>query len=256
MSKRSSHRIESPDNRVFKQLAKTLDVRGIRKLEQAIVSGSKIVADVLRDSPDLVEAWISAPAHPSPPELPAHANWYELEPRLFRKLDVAGTGTPLLLVKVPATPAWNPGDGARGCTLLIPFQDPENVGAVIRSAVAFGVERIVLLAESAHPFHPKAVRASGGAVFAAKLFDGPPLHAVPDAVPVVALSASGRSIADFAFPERFALLPGIEGPGLPERFHARALAIPMTGKVESLNAAAATSIALYLWSQSRAKPAR
>jgi tRNA G18 (ribose-2'-O)-methylase SpoU len=95
------------------------------------------------------------------------------------------------------------------------------------------------------------VRASGGAVFAAKLFDGPPLHSVPDAVPVVALSAGGRSISEFAFPDRFVLLPGVEGPGLPERFRQRALAIPMTGKVESLNAAAATSIALYLWSQSR-----
>ena len=251
MSTPSPHRIESPDNRVFKQLAKTLDVRGIRKLERALVSGPKIVADVLRDSPELVEAWVSAPSHPAPSNLPSHAGWYELAPALFRKVDSAGTGTPLLLVKVPAIPTWSPDDIARGCTLLVPFQDPENVGAVIRSAVAFGVAHVVLLDEAAHPFHPKAVRASGGAVFAAKLFDGPPLHAVPDAVPVVALSAGGRSIADFAFPDRFVLLPGIEGPGLPERFHSRALAIPMTGNVESLNAAAATSIALYLWSQSR-----
>ena len=246
-----SHRIESSDNRVFKQLAKTLDVRGIRKLERALVSGSKIVADLLRDSPELIEAWVATPSHPAPVHLPAHANWYELAPPLFRKLDVAGTGTPLLAVKVPAIPAWNPGEIASGCTLLVPFQDPENVGTVIRSAVAFGVEHVVLLDEAAHPFHPKAVRASGGAVFTAQLFDGPPLHALPDAVPVVALSAGGRSISDFAFPDRFVLLPGVEGPGLPERFRARALAIPMTGKVESLNAAAATSIALYLWSQSR-----
>ena len=247
-----SHRIESSDNRVFKQLAKTLEVRGIRKLERALVSGSKMVADLLRDSPELVEAWVATPSHPAPSKLPAHAKWYELAPPLFRKLDVAGTGTPLLAVKVPAIPAWNPDDIARGCTLLVPFQDPENVGTVIRSAVAFGVAHVVLLEEAAHPFHPKSVRASGGAVFTAQLFDGPSLHALPDAVPVVALSAGGRSISDFAFPDRFVLLPGVEGPGLPERFRARALAIPMTGKVESLNAAAATSIALYLWSQSRA----
>ena len=251
MSTPSPHRIESADNRVFKQIAKTLDVRGIRKLERALVAGPKIVADVLRDSPELVEAWLSAPSHPAPSNLPSHAVWYELAPPLFRKLDTAGTGTPMLVVKVPDIPTWNHEELARGCTLLVPFQDPENVGTVIRSAVAFGVAHVVLLDEAAHPFHPKAVRASGGAVFAAKLFDGPPLHAVPDAVPVVALSAGGRSIADFAFPDRFVLLPGLEGPGLPARFHSRALAIPMTGNVESLNAAAATSIALYLWSQSR-----
>ena len=246
-----SHRIESSDNRFFKQLAKTLDVRGIRKLERALVSGPKIVADLLRDSPELVEAWIATPSHPVPSNLPAHAKCYELAPPLFRKLDAAGTGTPLLAVKVPALPTWDSDNIARGCTLLVPFQDPENVGTVIRSAVAFGVAHVVLLDEAAHPFHPKAVRASGGAVFAAKLFDGPPLHSVPDAVPVVALSAGGRSISEFAFPDRFVLVPGVEGPGLPERFRQGALAIPMTGKVESLNAAAATSIALYLWSQSR-----
>lgn len=251
MTTPSPHRIESPDNRVFKQLAKTLDVRGIRKFERALVSGPKIVADVLRGSPELVEAWVATPAHDAPADLPAHAHWYQLSPALFRTLDVAGTGTPLLVVKVPKLPVWNSDDIARGCTLLVPFQDPENVGAVIRSAVAFGVAHVVLLDEAAHPFHPKAVRASAGAVFAAKLFDGPPLHAVPDAVPVVALSAGGRSIADFAFPDRFVLLPGIEGPGLPERFHSRAVAVPISENVESLNAAAATSIALYLWSQSR-----
>ena len=56
---------------------------------------------------------------------------------------------------------------------------------------------------------------------------------------------------DFEFPQGFGLLPGVEGPGLPDRFRAHALAIPMAGNVESLNAATAAAIALYLWSRSR-----
>jgi tRNA G18 (ribose-2'-O)-methylase SpoU len=251
MSTRSFRRIESEDNRLFKQLVKALSGRGIRKSDTALVSGAKIVADVLRASPGIGEAWISTSKHAPPPDaLPTRAAWYELSPALFRQLDVSGTDAPLLLVATPTLAPWRAEDGfAPGCSVLVPFQDPENVGAVIRSAVAFGAARVILLTEAAHPYHPKAVRASGGAVFLAHLLQGPSLDELPESLPIVALSAEGADVATFAFPDRFGLLPGIEGPGLPERFRARAVSIPMAGVVESLNAASAAAIALYLWSQ-------
>jgi tRNA G18 (ribose-2'-O)-methylase SpoU len=109
---------------------------------------------------------------------------------------------------------------------------------------------VILLAESAHPYHPKALRASGGAVFAAALMRGPSLDDLPATLPIVALSREGRDVAGFPFPQSFGLLPGMEGPGLPVRFRAQTVAIPMAGNVESLNAATAAAIALYLWSRS------
>ncbi len=253
MSTRSFRRIESEDNRLFKQLAQTLTGRGIRKHDAALVAGSKIIADILRASPRIAQAWIAAPKMAPPPaDLPAHAAWYELAPRLFKKLDVNGTGAPLLWVTPPALATWLPKDGfAPGCTVLVPFQDPENVGAVIRSAVAFGATHVVLLEEAAHPYHPKALRASGGAVFLATLRRGPSLRALDEALPIVALSAEGADVAGFEFPPRFGLLPGVEGPGLPERFRKHALSIPISGAVESLNAATAVAVALYVWSRRR-----
>jgi tRNA G18 (ribose-2'-O)-methylase SpoU len=257
MNTRSFRRIESEDNRLYKQLVQTLSGRGVRKHDAAIVSGAKIIADLLRTSPDLAQAWISTPKQsPPPPELPERAAWYQIAPSLFRTLDVAGTDAPLLLVATPEMPAWDPEQLARGCTLLVPFQDPENVGAVIRSAVAFGVSEIVLLAEAAHPYHPKVLRASGGAVFLATLRRGPSIAELPDALPIVALSSEGAGVSTFAFPDRFALLPGVEGPGLPERFRAHALSIPMSERIESLNAATAAAIALYVWSETRRETRR
>jgi 16S rRNA (guanine527-N7)-methyltransferase len=251
-TRHSVRRIESEDNRFFKQLEETLTGRGIRKYDAALVSGSKIVADVLRTSPELCEAWIgTSKLPPPPPALPKRAAWYELSARLFQKLDISGTGAPLLLIKTPPIPSWQPEEGfVRGCSVLVPFQDPENVGAVIRSAVAFGAARVILLAESAHPYHPKALRASGGAVFAAALVRGPSVNDLPATLPVVALSPEGRDIAGVAFPESFGLLPGLEGPGLPPQFRGRSVSIPTTDNVESLNAATAAAIALFLWSRS------
>jgi 16S rRNA (guanine527-N7)-methyltransferase len=141
-----------------------------------------------------------------------------------------------------------------GCTLFVPFQDPENVGAVIRSAAAFGVARVVLLREAAHPFHPRSARAAGPSLFQVPLLRGPSLADLETRhAPLIALATDGPELAAEPFPERFGLVPGVEGPGLPAHLRGGTRRrIPIAPGVESLNAAAATAIALYAWSQSRA----
>jgi 16S rRNA (guanine527-N7)-methyltransferase len=246
--------IASEQNDTFKNLKRLLSGRGIRKQERALVSGTKQVEDVLTAFPERALAWITDETLPPPPDgAPSRMGWYRLSRPLFKTLDVNGTRFPLLLQSVPGMEKWRRQDGfAPGCSLLVPFQDPENVGAVIRSAVAFGVRRIILLSESANPYHPKAIRASGGAVFHAELFQGPSIKDLPTDLAVVSLSAEGEDIGRFFFPESFGLLPGAEGSGLPGGFRKNALAIPISGVVESLNAATAAGIALYLWSRSSA----
>jgi len=245
--------IASEQNSTFKKLKKLLSGKGARKQQQALVSGRKQVRELIRNFPENCEAWISDESHPPPPpDAPCSMLWYRLAPDLFRTLDIHGTRSPLLLAGTPAIPVWHPQEGfSAGCTLLIPFQDPENTGAVIRSAVAFGVRRVVLLAESAHPFHPKAIRASGGTVFAAELCQGPSIADLPADLPLVALSGEGPDIAAAPFPEAFGLLPGVEGGGLPAHLRKKAVSIGIAPEVESLNAATAAGIALYLYSRSR-----
>jgi tRNA G18 (ribose-2'-O)-methylase SpoU len=178
--------------------------------------------------------------------------WYQLAPPLYEALDLFGTSYPIVLVRIDEVPKWSPSEGfPEGCTLFVPFQDPENVGAVIRSAVAFGAAEIILLAESANPYHPKSVRASGGSVFRAKLLEGPSIQDLPEDLPIVPLSKEGKKISDSTFPAKFGLLPGVEGPGLPDRFRKAGVSIPISGEVESLNAVVATAIALFEWAKGR-----
>jgi 16S rRNA (guanine527-N7)-methyltransferase len=239
--------IESENNETFRALRKLLGPRGIRKQLQALVFGQKQVSETLVRLPEKCIAWISRGDHDPPPDsVPRHLMWYQLDPALYETLDLFGTSYPILLVKIDEIPKWTPSDGLpEGCTLFVPFQDPENVGAVIRSAVAFGVAGIIVLAEAANPYHPKSMRASGGAVLSARLLDGPSINDLPDDLPIVSLSKEGKKISDFKFPSKFGLLPGIEGPGLPDRFRKTAVSIPIFPGVESLNAVVATAIALF-----------
>jgi len=253
MKRHLVRRIDSEKNELFRDLKKLLGSRGIKKQQRALVAGARQVAEILKSTPDLCEAWISPDdSAPPPPAAPEQLAWFQVERQLFAKIDIFGTGTPLLVVRVPVIPRWQPEDGLpEGCTLFVPFQDPENVGAVIRSAVAFGATQVILLAESAHPCHPKALRASGGVALQARLLAGPALDDLPSDLPLLPLAADGEPLSRVVFPERFGLLVGMEGPGLPEKWRERAVAIPIAGEVESLNAAAAAAIALYVWSQSR-----
>jgi tRNA G18 (ribose-2'-O)-methylase SpoU len=174
-----------------------------------------------------------------------------LKKSFYNEIDPFNTPGPLATVSTPAMKEWNRTAGP-GCTLMVPFQDPVNVGASIRSAAGFGVERIVMLKEAAHPFHPRSVRASAGCVFGVTIETGPSVHELDGIVrerglAVVALDRGGAPLDSFTFPDRFLLVPGLEGTGLPEALRSGAVSIPLREEVESLNGPVALSIALYEW---------
>jgi 16S rRNA (guanine527-N7)-methyltransferase len=242
------HLISSEENPRFKSLKKLLTGRGIKKAGQALMAGARPVEEMLVRHPDRCLAWITSESNQPPPEDIGKMQWLQLSQPLFQALDIFGTHAPLLLISVQEMSAWSPADGfSEGCSLLIPFQDPENVGAAIRSAAAFGVSEVIMLAESAHPYHPKALRASGGVVPSVRLRQGPPLNLLTDELPIMALSADGSDISAVKFPATFGLLAGLEGQGLPETWRRAAVRIPIDPVAESLNAAATIAVALYEW---------
>lgn len=238
--------ISSSANSTFKKLASLLVSKGMQKSQSAILSGETFIHEIIKNHIDRVTAWITGDDTRPPPGIP---RWYRLSKPLFAKLDVFGTNKPLITVSAPELALYDEENPwPVGCTLFIPFQNPDNCGAVIRTAAAFGVKRVVLLKEAAHPFHPKSTRAAGPALFEVDLQRGPSINDLSfNRMPFVSLSGEGDPLANFRFPETFALIPGIEGPGVPAHLRSHALSIPISPAVESLNAATATAIALYEW---------
>jgi 16S rRNA (guanine527-N7)-methyltransferase len=248
--------ITSDSNPTLHRCLDLLTGQGIRKHGEALLAGPRICAEVVARFPDRVLAWLTRTDGPPPPA--ESIPWLRLSAGLFRQLDVAGTHSPLLLVKVPESHPWSEElPWPVGCTLFVPFQDPENVGAVIRSAAAFGVKRVVLLREAAHPFHPRSSRGAGPALFQVELMRGPSLGELrASAVPLIALDTTGPEVSEAPFPERFGLVVGAEGPGLSAHLRGgKRRRIAIDPSVESLNAAAAVAIALYVWASGQPLPA-
>ncbi|MDR0354197.1 MAG: class I SAM-dependent methyltransferase [Deltaproteobacteria bacterium] len=239
--------IASAANPKYKGWLKLLEPRNIRKTGEAVVSGEKIVSEFLAHDPKNVSALLAVKRSDYARfAVPEEVEIHHLRPEIFPRLDLFGAGPPLLIIKALAPPPWRPEEPWTGMRLFVPFQDPVNVGAVIRSAAALGAE-VVLLKEAATPYHPKALRASGPAVRQTKLWSGPALADLSQLPDIYALSPKGRNIRAFNPPKSLGLVVGLEGPGLDDLFpEERRLAIPMKPGVESLNAAVAAAVAMAL----------
>ena len=146
---------------------------------------------------------------------------------------------------------------ARGPALLLALdgiQDPQNLGAIARSAEACAVDGIVLPRRQAASLTGAAAKASAGAVEHVRIVTVPNLVQALDAIAEagvmrVGLDAGARTRYDqFDLTQPVALVAGAEGRGLHEltRRHCDALvALPMLGRVASHNAGAATAVLLY-----------
>lgn len=137
-------------------------------------------------------------------------------------------------------------DGPLVC--LEGVQDPGNVGAIIRSAAAFGIGTVVLDRQCADPWSPKVLRAGQGGHFAVGVQQTDDLlAAMADRRLICTVVHGGEPLRQVDVSGRIAWAFGAEGAGLSPALLAKAaerVTIPMAGG-ESLNVAAAAAICLY-----------
>ena len=140
---------------------------------------------------------------------------------------------------------------------LFSLRDPGNLGAVIRSAVAFGVEHIILSADSADVYNPKTVRASMGTLFGVKIsivadFASFVSAAIENGRRVFAaeLAEGAKSIREVGLSEDDIFIIGNEGHGISKDISSActgSVYIPISKNAESLNASVAAAV--LMWEQ-------
>ncbi|MBE7437114.1 MAG: 16S rRNA (guanine(527)-N(7))-methyltransferase RsmG [Spirochaetales bacterium] len=229
--------IESERNARYRLLEDIQHSKGIRKHGRCLLAGRRFIEEhSALNRP--IEALITT--RELQWEGPAGAERWIVPADLFQRLDSSRSHFPLALLAAPPIPEW---DGRlSGLTVLLSAGEPENLGAALRTAHAFGVRQIVLLEEAAHPYLPRALRAAAGATFDLDLYRGPTLDRAARLSGVYTLDRRGPDLEHSELETPLGLLVGPEG-GLPAA-PANPLSIAQEAG-ESLNLAVALGIALY-----------
>lgn len=189
-------------------------------------------------------------------------NIYILAPDLFQKLSQTENGRDIMAVmekpdcslkRLKSRLKKNP--ETKGNILVLDrLQDPGNVGTIIRTGDAFGVDGILIMKGSADIFSPKVVRAAAGSIMRLPLVFVEGEDELFDLTKELGLKliATGLKNAETVYQADLsggqAIVIGNEGQGVSETILERAekiITIPMEGEIDSLNAGIATSIILY-----------
>ncbi len=254
--------ISSKTNARVKQLRGAF--AGNARLSEGLIAieGEHLLDEAIRSGMALKTVFIGG-RKPAPAGLPEETELLRLTDNTF--VSAVETSSPQGIAALMAPPNFRLEDMLRGPSPLIlvacGLQDPGNLGALVRSAEAFGASGLLTTSGTVNVWNQKALRASAGSSFRL-----PVVSATPDEIAALkkrgvqllaAVGAPGKgviSVQDLDLRRGCALLIGNEGAGLSGEWMEMAdaqVTIPCPGPVESLNAAVAGSLLLYEASRQR-----
>jgi TrmH family RNA methyltransferase len=248
--------IQSRDNPSFKELVKLSgSARQRGKSSQTLLDGAHLLVAYLDAGMLPQQVLVNAAALQDGEiagllERMQSVTVTQLDDKLFAELSELKSPTgilALIAISQPDTPVAD----SRFALLLEDIQDPGNLGSMLRSAAAAGCDAVFLSAGCADAWSPRVLRAAMGGHFALRIYERQDLLSVAKAYAGTLLATSlqaTRGLYECDLKGRVAFMIGNEGAGLSGELLGLAtqqITIPMPGKIESLNAAAATAICLF-----------
>jgi TrmH family RNA methyltransferase len=249
-------RISSADNPQYRTLLKLAQSsRERRKAGLSLLDGIHLVDAYRRRFGAPVEVAISEAAQADAEIVALLERLRPLQPLLlsdglFAALSTVSTPTGIVASihtpRAAALPAT-----LDSCVLLEDIQDPGNLGSILRSAAGAGIRHVCLSKSSVHSWSPRVLRAGMGAHFMLDIHEQCDLVAIARAFTGKVIATrlnAGRTLYDIDLSQTVAMVFGNEGAGVSTELGAIAhetVAIPMPGKIESLNVAAAAAICLF-----------
>lgn len=236
--------ITSRQNGLVKRIRSLRDKKYRDSVGEYVVEGAKSVCEAFSCGSELViiAATESGAALIGKLNIPTEI----LSDDVFKSVseEVSPQGV-LAIVKKPITTI---DEVTEKCVFLDGVADPANVGAIIRSAAAFGYNTVII-ADGADAFSGKAVRASMSGIFRVKVLSGTCTDMLAKVkIPLIVADMDGESIFSANIPKEHCLVIGNEAHGVSEQVESvaeRKISIPMQNGMESLNAAVSAGIIMY-----------
>ena len=236
--------------RHFRRLASERSYR--KKCGEFVCDGQKLLTEALQNGAQLGEILVRAGTEV---DAPAGVPVFALSDEVYEFVSpLENSPGPLFSVKMRL---WPETEAPQRVIVLENVQDPGNVGTVLRTAAALGIDRAILVGECADVYNPKTVRGAMGALFRQNLLETD-LDGLCERLKIWGLPLYGAALATDAETvggtdlSRAAVAVGNEGRGLTPELLDRCdkkIIIPMTEGSESLNAAVAASI--LMWEMAR-----
>ncbi len=248
--------VSSRDNPLFKQLLKLAQSsRERKKSQQTLIEGIHLVK-TFRESVGVPKTLIlSANGTQNGEIIALTEQCHSLTPvvlsdAMFNELSTLDS--PVGVIAQIDTPIHKDIPANLGsCVVLEDIQDPGNLGSILRSAAAADVKQVILSKACVFAWSPRVVRAAMGAHFLLEIYEQQDLFKVLSQFPgkkiATALRAK-KSLYETDLHGLTAFLIGNEGNGLSPALLSLAdeiVTIPMPGKIESMNVAAAAAICLF-----------
>lgn len=222
-----------------------------REQQLFLVEGEKMVAELL-ESPWPVESLYATDAFLTHHEAAINAKQVQPFKATPEELSTAGTlvsnNAAIAIAHIPEAPQW-PTEAQDWVLALDNINDPGNLGALLRIADWYGIQRVVCSPTTAELYNPKVINASKGSFLRVSVSYQPLedfLAGLPPHTPVLGAYLSGKSVHDFT-PSTHGgvLLMGSEAHGIHPslaEFVTHPITIPAYGNAESLNVAVATAV--------------
>ncbi len=245
----------------MRRLRQLLRKRGARSAEQVVVEGAELLSVAIAAGADIEAVYVAPEGADNPSVvdvttrvLDGGGRVFDLAPGVMERSASTVTPQPLLAVVSYAPAGFDRLDGATLVVVCVDVRDPGNLGTVIRTADAAGVDAVICCDGTVDPTNPKTVRSTAGSLFHVPVIEGGTTTATLEALTsrgfttVATVVRDGIDYTEFDWNRPVALVLGNEAAGLDEALTGAldaGVTIPMAGRAESLNVGVSAAVLCF-----------
>lgn len=240
--------INSLTNPLIKRVVQLHNPKYRHLYQEFIAEGFRTISTLISAKSELISLFVVAECLYDAQQIVADSSIIIVSESVMKKMSTAQNPSGFLAQFNIASQASL--DTLSAGIILAQVSEPGNLGTLIRTAVAMGKNTIICI-ETVDPWNPKVVQASAGTIGQASIFSITWQEVIENKknLNLCALVPTEGKKPEDADLKNALIVIGNEGAGIPEAWIAQCdekITLPMPGKCESLNAAVAGSIALYL----------